>query len=276
MAVSMVGALLLSAAAAQEALSEIEVGELGATDLLGRKADLGVDTNSFEYTQVPDLGGRTWDGYRDPLNEKLIEICEEKDPSLPQENMLKAVIADGASPSYQGEYNYTGLMWTAVRGKTELARILLDAGADTETINAWGRNAMFIAAWEGRTEIVREMIAAGANVSAHANHDLWNSLHKAAEMNNVEMVRMLLEAGADPTRRTLPDDTFPKGTTALALTKNKDCKRLLKAAIKEWKARRAAEALPAGEADTALAAEESIAAPEEAAAASEGSSKDEL
>jgi hypothetical protein len=104
MAVSMVGALLLSAAAAQEALSEIEVGELGATDLLGRKADLGVDTNSFEYTQVPDLGGRTWDGYRDPLNEKLIEICEEKDPSLPQENMLKAVIADGASPSYQGEY----------------------------------------------------------------------------------------------------------------------------------------------------------------------------
>jgi hypothetical protein len=53
-------------------------------------------------------------------------------------------------------------------------------------------------------------------------------------------------------------------------------RRLLKAAIKEWKARRAAEALPAGEADTALAAEESIAAPEEAAAASEGSSKDEL
>ena len=41
-------------------------------------------------------------------------------------------------------------MWAAVRGKTAIAQILLDAGADTEQVNAWGRNAMFLAAWEQR------------------------------------------------------------------------------------------------------------------------------
>ena len=62
-------------------------------------------------------------------------------------------------------------MWAAVRHKTSLARILLDAGADTESVNAWGRNAMFIAAWEQQNEMVAELLAAGANVSASAEHD---------------------------------------------------------------------------------------------------------
>lgn len=80
-------------------------------------------------------------------------------------------------------------MWSAVRHKPQLARILLDAGADTESINAWGRNALFIATWEQQEEIVREMIDAGANVSASAEHDEWTALHKAAELGNVRLPR---------------------------------------------------------------------------------------
>ena len=36
------------------------------------------------------------------------------------------------APCAAGEYNYTGLMWAAVRGKVDLNKILLGAGADTE------------------------------------------------------------------------------------------------------------------------------------------------
>merc|ERR1719231_75223 len=210
-------------------------------------ACLLAQTEDAQFKQVPDLGARTWDGYRDPLNEKMIQLIEEKDPAYAQENQLKALIADGASPSYLGEYNSTGLMWAAVRHKVDLARILLDSGADTESVNAWGRNAMFIAAWEQQDEIVSEMIAAGANVSAGAQHDEWTALHKAAEMGNVAMVRMLLDAGADPTKRTLPDSSFPKGVTPMAITKSKEVKRVLKPAIAEVRRRRAAESggLPA-------------------------------
>lgn len=151
-------------------------------------------------SQIPDIDGRseygdrTWDYIK--LSEEdmeLFNLCESNTSGTPAQ--IRDVLERGASPSVQGEYNYTALMWTAVRGKTEQARILLEAGADTETINAWGRNALFIAAWEKRNGIVEAMIEYGANVSACAEHDEWNALHKACEMGNHKMVAMLLAAG---------------------------------------------------------------------------------
>ena len=150
--------------------------------------------------QVPDIDGaseygdRTWDYIK--LSEEdmeLFNLCESNTSGTPAQ--IRDVLERGASPSVQGEYNYTALMWTAVRGKTEQARILLEAGADTETINAWGRNALFIAAWEKRNGIVEAMIEYGANVTACADHDEWTALHKACELGNHKMVAMLLAAG---------------------------------------------------------------------------------
>ena len=150
--------------------------------------------------QIPDLSGaseygdRTWDYIK--LSEEdmeLFNLCESNTSGTPAQ--IRDVLERGASPSVQGEYNYTALMWTAVRGKTEQARILLEAGADTESINAWGRNALFIAAWEKRNGIVEAMIEYGANVTACADHDEWTALHKACELGNHKMVAMLLAAG---------------------------------------------------------------------------------
>ena len=192
---------------------------------------------------VQDYGARTWDNpaLHDPASERMIAICEKKEPEGPQVVELKAVLAEGASPSYQGEYNYTGLMWATVRKKPELARVLLDAGADTEAINAWGRNAMFIAAWEEQDEILADLLAAGANASSCAAHDEWSALHKAAEMGNAEQVRMLLAAGANPSKRTLPDAKHPDGATPMKLTKSKAVRKLLKQKIEQIKAMLEAE-----------------------------------
>jgi len=250
---------------------------------LERIPDIGVDQD----TQDPH-DARTWDHNKDPLGERLIKLCEEK-TKTPQENQLKAVIADGASPSYLGEYNYTGLMWCAVRHKPELAKVLLAAGADTESVNAWGRDAMFVAAWEQQDAIVEELILAGANVSASAQHDEWQAIHKAAEVGNAKMVQMLLDAGADPQARTLPDDAFPKGVTPLSITKSKEVKAVLKPAIAATKAARAAAKKAAEGAEATETENQDGAAPteehdaEEAAAFVEaeveeeaGGAKDEL
>lgn len=51
-------------------------------------------------------------------------------------------------------------------------------------------------------------------VSACAEHDEWGPLHKAAEMGNHKQVAMLLAAGADPLKRTLPTDANTAGRTA--------------------------------------------------------------
>ena len=42
---------------------------------------------------------------------------------------LKEAFRLGADPNYQNKYGYTALMWAAWYGKTEIARILIEAGA---------------------------------------------------------------------------------------------------------------------------------------------------
>ena len=136
------------------------------------------------------------------LEEKLITLASEKEAEKVPEVMK--IIDQGADPSYYGEYNYTALMWTAVRGKTGTAKVLLEAGADTEALNAWGRSVAFIAAWENRVEIMRLLLKHGMNASGCAAHDNWGPIHKAAEMGNEEIVRLLLDYGppACPKRAT--------------------------------------------------------------------------
>merc|ERR1711998_670365 len=119
-----------------------------------------------------------------------------------------------------GDYNYTALMWSVVRDQPpDVVQELLDAGADAslERINAWGRNAMFIAAWENRTAHMELMLASGANATSVADHDHWGALHKTCEMGNIAQLEMLLAAGADIEAPTKPDKENPDGRTCLSL-----------------------------------------------------------
>lgn len=145
---------------------------------------------------------RTWDGLVLPEQDQaLIELCMSKTEGDVADK-VQALIDQGADPSTVKDYNYTALMWAAIRDKPKTVRVLLDAGADTEPISAWGRNVLFLAAWDSRNEVAEALIEYGANVSARADHDHWTALHKAAERGNERLVAMLLAAGADPLART--------------------------------------------------------------------------
>lgn len=83
------------------------------------------------------------------------------------------------------------------------------------------RKAQFFAACErGDVEHAREQIAADPSLvrAANANqpHGGWTALHTAARSGQLEVVRLLLEHGADPNAREAGDNTYPLHWAAAA------------------------------------------------------------
>ena len=72
------------------------------------------------------------------------------------------------------------------------------------------------------------LINHGANVSSCARHDGWTTLHKAAEMGHEAIVKLLLDAGAPPDMRTLPDKGFPDGATPLDVCKKESVAQMIR------------------------------------------------
>ena len=92
----------------------------------------------------------------------------------------------------------TPLITAAALGKTEAAKILINAGADLNYQNADGSTALHTAAAFGKPEAAKILIDAGADLNLK-NNDGSTPLHTAAFFCHVEIVEALLEKGADKT-----------------------------------------------------------------------------
>lgn len=106
-------------------------------------------------------------------------------------------------PAGVGRYSpdgFTALHLAAFFGKTEVARMLIAAGArvDIYTTNEFANQPLHAAAAGRHLEVCRVLLAAGADVNA-TQHGGYTPLHEAAQHGDVEMVELFLSAGADPT-----------------------------------------------------------------------------
>ena len=148
-----------------------------------------------------------------------------------QKETALLLIAKGADVNTRGESGWIPLHMAALRGHKEIVELLIEKGSDIN-IKGTGRmgvSALHVSAGRGHKEITKLLIAAGAYVNAednnnktplsHAEGVLKNeppevkatkkeiadllrkhggkTLVKAAEEGNIEIVKQLLEAGAD-------------------------------------------------------------------------------
>ncbi len=95
--------------------------------------------------------------------------------------------------------SYAPLHLAARNGHTSLAVLLLEAGSDaTATAPGTGTTPLHLAAAAGAAELAVALIERGADVDAREAGWGQTPLMFAASMNRVDAIRALLDAGADP------------------------------------------------------------------------------
>ena len=88
------------------------------------------------------------------------------------------------------------LQQAALFGFTDIAKMLLDAGADVNSADPTGGRALLNAAGNGHIDVCKLLLDAGARVDA-ANDDGATALHFAAGYGRLDICQLLLAAGAD-------------------------------------------------------------------------------
>jgi uncharacterized protein len=142
------------------------------------------------------------------LDQELIAAAKANNVPLVAE-----LIGRGGNVNTKDAIQDSAFLYSGAEGFNEVLRLTLAAGADVTSTNRYGGTALIPASEHGHVETVQILIAAGVPVN-HVNNLGWTAMQEAILLNNggprqQEVVRLLLDAGADPNIRD------PEGRTAL-------------------------------------------------------------
>jgi ankyrin repeat protein len=140
--------------------------------------------------------------------------------------IVDLLIAAGADVNMKDNTLQSAYLISTSDGFTELLKKTLKAGADVYCTDSYNGTGLIRAADRGHVEIIRELLKTDIRVN-HINRIGWTALLEAIILGDggnrhTEVVRMLLDAGADV---TLPDKD---GTTPLAHAKNRNFTNIIK------------------------------------------------
>ena len=114
----------------------------------------------------------------------------------------QVLVAMGADPdAFDGQHDTPWLV-TGVTGSVAMLEALLPAGPDLALVNRYGGVSVIPASERGHVDYVRRVVSTGIDVD-HVNSLGWTALLEAVLLGDggerhQEIVRILLEAGADP------------------------------------------------------------------------------
>ncbi|MDF9750256.1 ankyrin repeat domain-containing protein [Arthrobacter sp. ES3-54] len=142
------------------------------------------------------------------LDQRLIRAAKANNAGAVAE-----LIRAGGSINAKDALQDSAFLYAGAEGFNEVLQLTLAAGADVRSTNRFGGTALIPASEHGHVDTVKILIAAGVPVN-HVNKLGWTALQEAILLNNggpgqQEVVRQLLDAGADPSIRD------PRGRAAL-------------------------------------------------------------
>lgn len=114
--------------------------------------------------------------------------------------IARILIEAGADPNSVGEDGGTPLHRACHHDRPELVAALLDHGADLAVANRWGRTPLHVAVRRNCAGVASLLVARGAPLAA-VTKEGWTPLHVARRAGHPAMAALLLAAGADPEAR---------------------------------------------------------------------------
>lgn len=129
--------------------------------------------------------------------------------------LLEEIVVDSTWIPYldiQNDLGQTALHLAVIVDQSECVRALLWSGASAEIQERGGNTPLHLAVRELRTECVRELTSCSRTPPVHLNITSYagvSALHLAVHRGNCEIIKMLLEAGADVNQRDLGSGRSP-------------------------------------------------------------------
>lgn len=143
---------------------------------------------SFEVTELP-----TPPSPMSQVDQALVAAAFKGDLA-----QVAAMITKGADVESKDQKNRTPLIFAASNGHTSVVEFLASKGADVNARDSGGRSALSYASRRSFNETAKFLVEKGAEVNVQSKKRLVTPLMLAAVSDNQELVRLLLEHGADP------------------------------------------------------------------------------
>ena len=117
--------------------------------------------------------------------------------------VARVLVALGADPDALDDRHDTPWLVTGVTGSVEMAEILLDARPDLAILNRFGGTSLIPASERGHLDYVQRVVQTDIDIN-HVNDLGWTALMEAVlfgqgSATHQDIIRVLLDAGADPT-----------------------------------------------------------------------------
>jgi ankyrin repeat protein len=109
--------------------------------------------------------------------------------------MARLLVEEGADVNRPGRRNLTALALASLGGHLELVEVLLEAGADPELLDDTGHTPLSWALERGHSSVVRTLLAHGADALRVSDEGERTLLHTAALSGHLDAVGALIEHG---------------------------------------------------------------------------------
>jgi ankyrin repeat protein len=112
--------------------------------------------------------------------------------------VARSLVEHGADAKAQDNNGWTALHFSVQAGRVDLSRLLLEHGADATVYYSDRTTLLHAVVPGGSVDLVRLLVEHGADVTAQ-DEDKWTPLHLSVRHRRMDLIYLLLEHGADVT-----------------------------------------------------------------------------